>query len=302
MKKFLNLTALLTMFAALSFGIMSCDDGDFTSFIGGKDSAVNPSNTFTVTFNVNGGTGEMEPKTFSEGVPTALPACTFTAPTGKEFLGWSETSTATEATYEDKQTISVTRNMNLYAIYSAAGETKYTVMHFKQAEKGKDLWIEVQDDRQIKTGKAGTLTNAAAKDYGSNYKCQGVNQDTIREDGTTVIVIKYEVLSDTSIDGNRISIEIAANSDLGVKMSVLQNSDNVKITADSGYTDYMWYVDSKQDTTDVAPTGTELSLFNTLKTKNAGDVVEVVVTAKTAAVTVNGASLTRSAHIYVTKK
>ena len=44
--------------------------------------------THTVTFNPNGGTGTMDPATVNEGEEYRLPACTFTAPEGKEFDGW----------------------------------------------------------------------------------------------------------------------------------------------------------------------------------------------------------------------
>ena len=44
--------------------------------------------TFTVTFAANGGSGTMEPATVEAGSRYLLPACTFTAPEGKEFDAW----------------------------------------------------------------------------------------------------------------------------------------------------------------------------------------------------------------------
>ena len=44
--------------------------------------------TYTVTFDPNGGDGTMKPVTATEGTPFTLPACTFTAPEGKEFKAW----------------------------------------------------------------------------------------------------------------------------------------------------------------------------------------------------------------------
>ena len=44
-------------------------------------------NTYSVSFSANGGTGTMETVTANEGEYT-LPACTFTAPEGREFAGW----------------------------------------------------------------------------------------------------------------------------------------------------------------------------------------------------------------------
>ena len=48
---------------------------------------VNPQ-MFTVSFAANGGTGEMAAVSKEAGATYALPACTFTAPAGKEFAGW----------------------------------------------------------------------------------------------------------------------------------------------------------------------------------------------------------------------
>lgn len=47
---------------------------------------VNPSSTYTVSFNANGGTGTMSDVTGISGSYT-LPSCTFTAPSGKQFKG-----------------------------------------------------------------------------------------------------------------------------------------------------------------------------------------------------------------------
>ena len=79
--------------------------------------------TYTVTFNANGGTGTMAAQTFTSGVAQALTANAFTK-TGYTFLGWSTSSTATTATYTDKQSITITANTTLYAVWKA---NTYTV-------------------------------------------------------------------------------------------------------------------------------------------------------------------------------
>ncbi len=78
-------------------------------------------NTYTVKFNANGGTGTMSNQAFTYGTAQNLTANAFSR-TGYTFLGWSKTSTATTATYTDKQSVnnlSATNGatVNLYAIW-----------------------------------------------------------------------------------------------------------------------------------------------------------------------------------------
>ena len=47
-----------------------------------------PVNQRTITFDANGGSGDMPPVTIDAGEPYTVPACTFTPPAGKDFLGW----------------------------------------------------------------------------------------------------------------------------------------------------------------------------------------------------------------------
>jgi len=70
--------------------------------------------SFTVTFNANGGTGEMPSMIFTQGVSQTLPDNTFTFG-DREFLGWNTKANGTGVAYSDKQTIVVTKSMTLYA-------------------------------------------------------------------------------------------------------------------------------------------------------------------------------------------
>lgn len=68
---------------------------------------------FTVSFDTNGGTGEMNPiNCMSEGV-IGLPANTFSAPEGMKFKGWSETADGDVIISTEYE---VTKNVTLYAI------------------------------------------------------------------------------------------------------------------------------------------------------------------------------------------
>ncbi|MBO5847093.1 MAG: InlB B-repeat-containing protein, partial [Bacteroidales bacterium] len=69
---------------------------------------------FYVSFEANGGTGEMEVQTFTSGEKKALLACTF-ANLGYLFSGWNTEADGSGTSYSDKQIISVTQDLTLYA-------------------------------------------------------------------------------------------------------------------------------------------------------------------------------------------
>ena len=79
--------------------------------------------TYTVSFDANGGTGTMADVTNISGNYT-LPACTFTAPSDKQFKGWA--TSASGAVITDAS-INVTENTTLYAIWEPIPVTTYTV-------------------------------------------------------------------------------------------------------------------------------------------------------------------------------
>jgi uncharacterized repeat protein (TIGR02543 family) len=70
--------------------------------------------TYTVTFNANGGVGEMQVQIFTEGKSQPLAINEFTYH-GYIFEGWNTTSNGSGTSYEDMQRIIVTSDMTLYA-------------------------------------------------------------------------------------------------------------------------------------------------------------------------------------------
>ena len=71
--------------------------------------------TYTLTFDANGGTGTMAAKTGLTGEYT-LPTNEFTAPSGKQFKGWSLTTDGTIVTK-----VAMTENRTVYAIWTNIG-------------------------------------------------------------------------------------------------------------------------------------------------------------------------------------
>ena len=82
-----------------------------------------PVTTYTVSFDANGGTGTMADVTGVTGSYT-LPACTFTAPSDKQFKGWS---TSADGSVISGTTIDVTANTTLYAIWEDIPVTEYNI-------------------------------------------------------------------------------------------------------------------------------------------------------------------------------
>ena len=68
-----------------------------------------------VSFEANGGAGEMEWQVFAFGEMKALFECGFTPPSGKTFAGWNTKADGSGTSYRDKQIISVTQDLTLYA-------------------------------------------------------------------------------------------------------------------------------------------------------------------------------------------
>jgi uncharacterized repeat protein (TIGR02543 family) len=68
----------------------------------------------TVSFDANGGTGSMSSMTFGKGDTKNLTANKFTR-TGYTFVGWNTRADGTGTSYSDKQSITPTENLTLYA-------------------------------------------------------------------------------------------------------------------------------------------------------------------------------------------
>ena len=79
--------------------------------------------TYTVSFDANGGTGTMAAATGISGSYT-LPACTFTAPSDKQFKGWATSASGAVVT---GTSINVTENTTLYAIWEPIPVTTYSL-------------------------------------------------------------------------------------------------------------------------------------------------------------------------------
>ncbi len=103
---------LLVSLAILGLFIVGCNHP-------AEPKKTTPPATYTVTFNANGGTGEMASQTFTTGVAQNLTANSFTVPAGKDvFSHWNTKKDGNGATYVDGKIVTATQNIKLYAIWA----------------------------------------------------------------------------------------------------------------------------------------------------------------------------------------
>ena len=144
---------------------------------------------FTVAFDANGGNGTIESITKTENEEFELPANTFTR-TGYTFSGWSTKATPDESSkfYKDKEKITLTEDLTLYAQWAAGTGTAYKVEHWQQNIADDDYTLAKTEPM---TGTTGEETAAKAEET-VGFTAKEFAQAKIAADGSTVIKIHYD--------------------------------------------------------------------------------------------------------------
>ena len=126
--------------------------------------AIWKANTYTVSYNANGGSGAPSSQTKTYGVTLTLSS---TKPTrsGYTFKGWSTSSTATSATYSAGGSFTTNANTTLYAVWQKNAATTYTVSYNANGGSGAPA-------SQTKTHNV-TLTLSSTKPTRSGYTFKG---------------------------------------------------------------------------------------------------------------------------------
>ena len=85
---------------------------------------------YTITYNANGGTGAVAPRTVRTSVNssaiTAADYSKYTAPSGYRFVAWNTKSDGTGSWYSPNDAISITSDITLYAIWSNQAVIRYS--------------------------------------------------------------------------------------------------------------------------------------------------------------------------------
>ena len=156
-----------------------------------RDTAPAAATTYTVTFDANGGTGEMEAATGVSGEYT-LPANGFTAPAGKRFKCWSVNGA--EKAVGDKITVSANTTVKAVweTIVTAVWETiPATSTEYDILDGANSSWTQNSDGSLSIRG-----SGAFSEFVGVKVDGKSVDEQyyTVKE-GSTIVTLKAEYLS-----------------------------------------------------------------------------------------------------------
>ncbi len=126
-------TPLTTMTAGLTASKQSYNytGGATTIYLGSANSGINfyainliysgeePTPTYTLSYDENGGEGEMAEQTVNEGQSVTVKANTFTAPAGYTFKEWNDNAKGSGTKYNVGQSVTMTKDLKLYAVWQA---------------------------------------------------------------------------------------------------------------------------------------------------------------------------------------
>lgn len=103
--------------------------GATTIYLGSANSGINfyainlvysgtPVQTYTLSYDENGGSGEMDEQTVNEGQSVTVKANAFTAPEGYTFKEWNTNAKGSGTKYNVGQSVTMTADLTLYAVWS----------------------------------------------------------------------------------------------------------------------------------------------------------------------------------------
>ena len=118
-----------------------------------------------VTFEVNGGSGEMPAMQVEQGSDYVLPACTFTPPADKEFDKWSVTvGAAAPVNKQPGEKITASDNVTVKAVWKDKPIEKVNITFDKTEGEGNMVAVEVVKDSKYKLPES-TFTAPAGKEF-----------------------------------------------------------------------------------------------------------------------------------------
>ena len=79
--------------------------------------------TYTLEYDENGGSGEMESQTVNEGASVTVKSNAFTAPTGYSFKEWNTNAKGSGTKYNAGQSVTMNADLTLYAVWSPKSYT-----------------------------------------------------------------------------------------------------------------------------------------------------------------------------------
>ncbi len=193
--------------------------GSFTSNANTTLYAIWKANTYTVTYDANGGTGAPSSQTKNHGVNLTL-SSTRPIRTGYTFLGWATSSTATSADYQPGASFTTNANVVLYAVWekeatlsSISVQTNPTKLTYYIGDTFNSSGLVVK--LNYSNGTSSTIT--------SGFTISGFNSTSA---GTKTVTVSYEGFTDTfTVTVKMPSLALSKNN------VSLKNGDTVTLSA-----------------------------------------------------------------------
>ena len=202
-------------------------------------------NTFTVTFDANGGAGHMNPVTIEEGFSYVLPQCEFTAPLGYDFDCWGIDGVG----YKPGRSVNIIEDTIIYAYWKKNGKTIYTVSFASNGGSGTMNSVQVEEGMYTLPSCEFTAPSNKTFDYWTTDKNSTHYQPNqqILVEGNTVVTANWK-----NIVPNTYTISFNANGGSGTMSSQTANENEwfrlpeCKFTAPTGKEFDSWTVEGRQ--------------------------------------------------------
>lgn len=187
---------------------------------------------YTVTFNNNGGSGFMGQITIEKGKSAELPQNTYTKD-GFSFAGWSRTENGA-VEYNDRQVISVTENITLYAVWNPVKQYKITYHSNTAVDEIKETYKFSPSGGSVVYLDANEFTNGSKKFTGWSKDKAGTNgeyQDRAPLSVITEDMELYAVWAD-----NPVTISFSANGGVGTMPNLYAKAGDKIILPEATFT------------------------------------------------------------------
>ena len=215
---------------------------------------------YTVTFNSNDGTDRSYTQTLISGQAQYLNMNCFVR-NGYTFAGWNTNAYGYETSYRDQQSLMLTSDMTLYAIWEI---NTYTVKFDANGGYGEmsDIYLTYEVSEQLPINVF----------YRSGYTFAGW---AITSNGNVFYTDEEDVLNITTKDKTTmtlyavwkenksgISITLPSTNDVQINLKQVVNDEKVMFSVKTGFDSYAWYIDGKKQSETTATFTIDTSIMN----------------------------------------
>ena len=174
-------------------------------------------NTYTVSFDANGGTGSMTAESFTYGESKALTTNTLTPATGYEFNGWNTVAAGTGTAYADGATVSIpltaenNGNVTLYAQWKIVDyKNNITYTSANVEENTNATGVEINNADGVMITQAANTTGWGTS--GTICVAAGTSEPAVAWGKVLVVELKVKVTSKTE---GTLPFVVDTNSNIG---------------------------------------------------------------------------------------